>query len=57
MMGLKTLFKKLLDVPETPLSADDQFLKEFDAKHPERSSSQQQEIAKHEKIAMLRDGL
>lgn len=34
-----------------------QFLNEFDCSHPEKSSAQQKEIAKHERIARLRDGV
>lgn len=37
------------------VSPDDQFLKNFDKQHPQRSTSQQREISKHERIAKLRD--
>ncbi len=33
------------------------FLAKFDQSHPEKSISQQQEIAKHARIAGLRDGV
>lgn len=33
----------------------DRFLQEFDANHPDRSPAQQAEIAKHQRIARLRD--
>ena len=37
------------------ISEIDQFLKEFDQQHPEKSASQQKEIAKHQRISALRD--
>ena len=37
------------------VSDADQFLKNFDKAHPEKSASQQAEIAKHEKLGKLRD--
>lgn len=33
----------------------DQFLQDFDQNHPQKSASQQREIAKHKNIADLRD--
>jgi hypothetical protein len=39
------------------LSDIDKFLTKFDADHPEKSVSQQKEIAKHAKIARWRDGI
>lgn len=38
------------------VSEIDDFLTEFDQSHPEKSLSQQKEIAKHARIAQLRDG-
>lgn len=46
------IFKKL---KKNHVSETDQFLAAFDAEHPEKSASQLAEIAKHEKIAQLRD--
>ena len=37
------------------ISEPDKFLKKFDRQHPEKSASQQAEIAKHEHLAKLRD--
>lgn len=33
----------------------DQFLKDFDRNHPEKTESQHQEIKKHERVFRLRD--
>ena len=37
------------------VSEIDDFLTQFDQSHPEKSQSQQKEIAKHARIAQLRD--
>lgn len=37
------------------VSEIDQFLKTYDQQHPEKSASQQKEIAKHQRIAQMRD--
>ena len=37
------------------VSEIDQFMQEFDKKHPEPSKSQQREIEKHQRIFRLRD--
>ncbi len=37
------------------ISEIDQFLKTYDQEHPERSASQQKEIQKDQRIAMMRD--
>lgn len=37
------------------VSEIDQFLEEFDKKHPELSASQRKELAKAQQIALLRD--
>ena len=37
------------------VSEIDNFLTQFDQSHPEKSPSQQKEIAKHARIAQLRD--
>lgn len=42
------------DIDKAYVSPYDKFLYEFDAKH-EQSASQQQEIKKHARIAYLRD--
>ena len=39
------------------VSEIDDFLIQFDQSHPEKSQSQQKEIAKHARIAQLRDGV
>lgn len=39
------------------VSEIDDFLTQFDLSHPEKSLSQQKEIAKHARIAQLRDGV
>ncbi|MES2204835.1 MAG: CBU_0585 family protein [Pseudomonadota bacterium] len=38
------------------VSEIDDFLIQFDQSHPEKSQSQKKEIAKHARIAQLRDG-
>lgn len=35
----------------------DQFLQRFDQEHPEKSTAQQQEIKKHQRLAQHRDAL
>lgn len=37
------------------VSEIDQFLQDFDKSHPEKSLSQQKEIAKHQRVYRLRD--
>lgn len=37
------------------VSEIDQFLQEFDQSHPDKSASQQKEIAKHQRVYRLRD--
>ena len=37
------------------VSEIDEFLTQFDQSHPEKSQSQQKEMAKHARIAQLRD--
>lgn len=37
------------------ISDDDRFLNDFDKQHPEKSTSQLEEISKHERIFKLRD--
>ncbi len=39
------------------VSEIDDFLTQFDQSHPEKSQSQQKEIAKHARIAQLRDSV
>lgn len=39
------------------VSEIDDFLVQFDQSHPEKSLSQQKEIAKHARIVPLRDGV
>ena len=46
------IFKKQL---KNFVSEIDLFLNEFDSAHPEKSLSQENEIAKYQKIAELRD--
>ena len=46
----------LKDIDKNYISEHDEFLFEFDSKHP-LSASQQKEVDKHKKIAQLRDGL
>lgn len=37
------------------VSEIDQFLQQFDKQHPEKTLSQQKEIAKHQRVYSLRD--
>lgn len=44
-----------LDLKKGYVSSMDQFLADFDKKHPNRSKNQLREIEKHQRIANLRD--
>ena len=44
------------EIDKAFISEHDAFLHHFDKTHPQKSVSQQKEIAKHERIARLRDG-
>tara|TARA_B110000908_G_C9796381_1_gene246629 strand:+ start:182 stop:391 length:210 start_codon:yes stop_codon:yes gene_type:complete len=45
------------EIDKAYVSEHDVFLHQFDKDHPEKSASQEKEIAKHQKLHALRDGV
>lgn len=52
-MRIKKMFR--FDLERNYVSPIQRFLADFDAKHPQKSNSQEKEIRKHQQIALRRD--